>query len=46
MLCKVDYKYIYYKNGIEINEEEIKKHPFKQEVLQRTFYKDNSIGDW
>jgi galactonate dehydratase len=32
--------------GIEINEEEIKKHPFKQEVLQRTFYKDNSIGDW
>ncbi|NND07238.1 MAG: galactonate dehydratase [Saprospiraceae bacterium] len=32
--------------GIEINEEEIKKHPFKQEILQRTFYKDNSIGDW
>lgn len=32
--------------GIEINEDEIKKHPFKQEVLQRTFYKDNSIGDW
>lgn len=32
--------------GIEINEEEIKKHPFQQEVLQRTFYKDGSVGDW
>lgn len=32
--------------GIEINEDEIKKHPFKQEVLQRTFYKDKSVGDW
>ncbi len=32
--------------GIEINEEELKKHPFQQEVLQRTFYKDGSVGDW
>lgn len=32
--------------GIEINEKEIKKHPFQQEVLQRVFYKDGSIGDW
>ncbi|MCI0921428.1 galactonate dehydratase [Sphingobacterium rhinopitheci] len=32
--------------GIEINEEEVKKHPFQQEVLQRVFYKDGSIGDW
>jgi galactonate dehydratase len=32
--------------GIEINEAEVKKHPFEQEVLQRTFYKDGSIGDW
>lgn len=32
--------------GIEINEEEVKKHPFQQEVLQRTFYKDGSVGDW
>ncbi|MNL65688.1 hypothetical protein D3C87_1900560 [compost metagenome] len=32
--------------GIEINEEEVKKHPFEQEVLQRTFYKDGSVGDW
>jgi galactonate dehydratase len=32
--------------GIEINEEAVKKHPFQQEVLQRTFYKDGSVGDW
>lgn len=32
--------------GVEINEKEIKKHPFKQEVLQRVFYKDGGIGDW
>ncbi|QQT26176.1 galactonate dehydratase [Sphingobacterium spiritivorum] len=32
--------------GIEINEEEVKKHPFQQELLQRTFYKDGSVGDW
>lgn len=32
--------------GIEINEAEVKKHPFQQEVLQRTFHKDGSVGDW
>src|SRR5690554_108743 len=32
--------------GIEINEEEVKKHPFQQEVLQRSFYRDGSVGDW
>jgi galactonate dehydratase len=32
--------------GIEINENELRKHPFQQEELQRTFYKDGSIGDW
>jgi galactonate dehydratase len=32
--------------GIEINEEEVKKHPFQQEILQRSFYKDGSVGDW
>ncbi len=32
--------------GIEINEDEVRKHPFQQEVLQRTFYKDGSVGDW
>lgn len=32
--------------GIEINEQEVKKHPFREAVLQRSFYKDGSIGDW
>jgi len=32
--------------GVEINEAEVAKHPFEQEVLQRTFYKDGSVGDW
>jgi galactonate dehydratase len=32
--------------GIEINEAEVKKHPFEQELLRRTFYKDGSVGDW
>jgi len=32
--------------GIEINEAEVAKHPYQPEVLQRTFYKDGSVGDW
>lgn len=32
--------------GIELDEEEIRRHPFQQEVLQRTFYRDGSVGDW
>lgn len=32
--------------GIEIDEDVVKKYPFQQEVLQRTFYKDGSVGDW
>jgi len=32
--------------GIAINEAEVKKHPFQQEVLQRVFYDDHSVGDW
>lgn len=32
--------------GITINEAEVKKHPFEQEVLQRVFYPDGSVGDW
>ena len=32
--------------GIEINEAEVKKHPFQQELPQRVFYTDGSIGDW
>jgi galactonate dehydratase len=32
--------------GVEINEAEVKKHPFQQELPQRVFYRDGSIGDW
>lgn len=32
--------------GVEIDEEAIKKHPFEQEVLLRSFYRDGSVGDW
>jgi galactonate dehydratase len=32
--------------GIEINEAEVRKHPFEQELLLRTFHKDGSVGDW
>jgi len=32
--------------GIEINEEEVRKHPFQQELPQRVFYGDGSAGDW
>ncbi len=32
--------------GVEINEEAVKQHPFEQELPQRVFYRDGSIGDW
>jgi galactonate dehydratase len=32
--------------GISINEAEVKKHPFEQELPQRVFYADGSVGDW
>ena len=32
--------------GIEINEEEVRKHPFEQELPQRVYYQDGSVGDW
>jgi len=32
--------------GITINEDEVRKHPFQQEVPQRVFYQDGSVGDW
>jgi galactonate dehydratase len=32
--------------GIEINEEKVKEHPFEQEIPQRVFYSDGSVGDW
>jgi len=32
--------------GIEIDEAEVAKHPFQQEIPQRVFYPDGSVGDW
>jgi galactonate dehydratase len=32
--------------GITINEDEVRKHPFEQELPQRVFYRDGSVGDW
>lgn len=32
--------------GITINEREVAKHPFQQELPQRVFYPDGSVGDW
>lgn len=32
--------------GIEIDEAEVRRHPFEQEIPQRTFYADGSVGDW
>jgi len=32
--------------GITIDEAEVKKHPFEQELPQRVYYTDGSVGDW
>jgi galactonate dehydratase len=32
--------------GIVINEAEVLRHPFQQELPQRVFYSDGSVGDW
>jgi len=32
--------------GVEIDENEVAKHPFKQELLQRSYYTDGAVGDW
>ena len=32
--------------GVSVNEEEVRKHPFEQEIVQRVFYRDGSVGDW
>lgn len=32
--------------GVEINEAAVKRHPFEPEILQRTFHRDGSVGDW
>ena len=32
--------------GIEIDLDVVAKHPFEQELPQRVFYRDGSVGDW
>jgi galactonate dehydratase len=32
--------------GIDVNEEEAKKHTFRQEVLMQTWHDDGSVADW
>lgn len=32
--------------GVEIDEEAVRRHPFEQEALQRTFHADGSVLDW
>jgi len=32
--------------GVEIHEDVVRRHPFQQEVIQRTFDKDGSVLDW
>ncbi|WP_437207212.1 galactonate dehydratase [Planctomicrobium sp. SH664] len=32
--------------GITINEKEVARHPFQQELPQQVFYADGSVGDW
>lgn len=32
--------------GIAINEAEVRRHPFQQELPQRVFLPDGSVGDW
>lgn len=32
--------------GIEVNEDEVRKHPFQPEIVQRVFYADGAVGDW
>jgi galactonate dehydratase len=32
--------------GIEIDEAEVRKHPFQQELPQRSYYADGAVADW
>jgi galactonate dehydratase len=32
--------------GVELNKDEIKKHPFEPEIVERVFYPDGAVGDW
>jgi len=35
-----------YQFGIELNEDEIKRHPFEPELPQQVFHPDGSVGVW
>ncbi len=32
--------------GVEIDEDKVANHPFKQELPQRSYYADGAVGDW
>jgi galactonate dehydratase len=32
--------------GVELDEDQIRRHPFQQELLQRSFHPDGSVADW
>jgi galactonate dehydratase len=32
--------------GVEVNEEEARKHPYQQEVLMQSYHPDGSVADW
>jgi galactonate dehydratase len=32
--------------GIDINEDEAARHPFKPEAMQRSFHADGAVADW
>ena len=38
--------YVFTGLGITIDEAEVRKHPFEQEIVQRVFHSDGSVGDW
>jgi galactonate dehydratase len=31
---------------VEVDEAAIARHPFEQELAQRVYYGDGSVGDW
>ena len=30
----------------DLTEDDVRKHPFQQDLLQRVFHRDGSVGDW
>jgi len=32
--------------GVTLNKDEVKKYSFEQQIPQRVFYQDDSVGDW